>query len=293
MEDLSPIAEPCRLPLRIPNEAALQDHRFLGQPVLPAVYALECLAQSVRSHFPETSLATAADCRFDKFLLLPARDRSVVAAMAELTPYKADRVEAVLLTRHVAPHSGMTRLKVHARAIFGGAVDTDAAVHAPPLKEAVAAVECRIAPERLYAELVPFGPAFQNVVTSVRLTPEGATAVVSGGPAAAWGNGLHLGSPFPLDAAFHVACVWAQRFAGIVAFPVALQKRAILQKTRSDRHYQARIRFGRREGARLLFDLWLVDQEERCCEVIRGLVMRDVSGGRLQPPEWLRAAVTD
>jgi len=33
-----------------------------------------------------------------------------------------------------------------------------------------------------------------------------------------------LGSPFPLDAAMHAACVWGQRFGGIVPFLLALKK---------------------------------------------------------------------
>ena len=66
--------------------------------------------------------------------------------------------------------------------------------------------------DRLYAEMVPFGPAFQNVVSPVQLGPEGARAVVSGGATAGDDRLVQLGSPFPLDAAFHAACAWSQRF---------------------------------------------------------------------------------
>ena len=46
--------------------------------------------------------------------------------------------------------------------------------------------------------------------------------------------------------------------------------------------------FVRKRGGYLLFDLWLHDREGRLCEFIQGLTMRDVSGGRLQTPGWVR-----
>ena len=80
---------------------------------------------------------------------------------------------------------------------------------------------------RLYGELVPFGPAFQSVQDRVTLTESAAVARVyavdhpgARGP---------LGSPFPLDGSLHAACAWAQRYCGIVAFPVGFDERVIVQ----------------------------------------------------------------
>jgi hypothetical protein len=37
----------------------------------------------------------------------------------------------------------------------------------------------------------------------------------------------------------------------------------------------------------LRFDIWIVDLQGRSCEAIWGVRMRDVSGGKLTPPEWI------
>ena len=66
MEDVSPIGAPVRHAVTIPNAPALQDHRFLGQAVLPAVFALEHLAGVVRRVFPDvplTGLTNSWNCR--------------------------------------------------------------------------------------------------------------------------------------------------------------------------------------------------------------------------------------
>jgi hypothetical protein len=136
--------------------------------------------------------------------------------------------------------------------------------------------------------MVPFGTAFRNVVSAVTLWPEGALTVVSGGPAEGEANSV-LGSPFPLDAAFHAACAWAQRYRGVVAFPVAMARRRVWRPTQAGEHYATVVRFRGAEERGLRFDLHLCDQAGRLCESVQGLVMRDISGGRLQPPAWVRA----
>lgn len=288
MEDIPAIAGPGRHALTIPNDPVLQDHRFLGQAVLPAVYALEHLARMVGRAFPGAAVMFSEAIQFDKFLALPTTEIADVNAFAEIAALPDGGIEAVLLTRHVAARSGMSRMKAHVRCRFGGAVDGGEAL--PPFgagREAPAET-CTLPVDRLYTELVPFGPAFQNVVSPVQLGPDGARAVVSGGATAGGGRCGQLGSPFPLDAAFHAACAWSQRFHGVVAFPVAMEQRWIRHRTQPGKHYHADIRFRGEAGGLLLFDLWLHDREGRLCEYIRGLAMRDVSGGRLQPPGWVR-----
>ena len=288
MEDIPAIAGPGRHALTIPNDPVLQDHRFLGQAVLPAVYALEHLARTVGRAFPGAALLFSEAIQFDKFLALPTAEIAAVNAFAEIAALPDGGIEAVLVTRHVAARSGMTRMKAHVRCRFGAAVDGGEAL--PPVGAGCEApAETYTLPvDRLYAELVPFGPAFQNVVSPVQLGPDGARAVVSGGVTAGGGRCVQLGSPFPLDAAFHAACAWSQRFHGVVAFPVAMEQRWIRHRTQPGKHYHADIRFRGETGGLLLFDLWLQDREGRLCESIRGLAMRDVSGGRLQPPGWVR-----
>ncbi|MBC2737859.1 MAG: hypothetical protein HF981_26100 [Desulfobacteraceae bacterium] len=288
MEDIPAIAGPRRHALTIPNDPVLQDHRFLGQAVLPAVYALEHLARTVGRKFPDAAVTFSEAIQFDKFLALPAAGIPDVAVFAELYPKPDGTIETVLLTRHVAAKSGMTRMKAHVRCRFGAAVDGGDALPSVPAGREAPAETYTLPVDRLYAEMVPFGPAFQNVVSPVQLWPDGARAVVSGGATADDGRFVQLGSPFPLDAAFHAACAWAQRFYGVVAFPVAMEQRWIRHRTQSGKQYHADIRFREEVAGRLLFDLWLHDRERRLCECIRGLAMRDVSGGRLRPPGWVR-----
>ena len=261
----------------------------MGQAVLPGVWALEYLARSVARIFPEAALTSCTAVRFDKFLTLPPPDIAAVDAVAEIAPLADGLLETVLQTRHVAPRSGIARMKTHVRACFGLRRRGDHDRRPEPLPVDAPGDVFEVEPERLYTEMVPFGRAFRNIIAPVRLVASGARATVWGGHPKGEDTFLRLGSPFPLDAAFHAACAWVQRYRGIVAFPVALQQRLIRQPTRFGHRYDAEIRFREEGGGKLLFDLYLRDDEGRLCEVVRGLAMRDVSGGKLQPPEWIRA----
>ncbi len=286
MENLSPINTPRRHALTIANGADLQDHRFMELSVLPAVYALELMANCIKKASPDTQITAVDAIRFDKFLTMPPVRVARVDAYVDLTTDTGGGIEASLLTRHVAAKSGMTRMKVHARACFRAPDDTP--LLQPPPRPVTSGDCYQLPADQLYAELVPFGPIFQQVVSSITLHSQGASAMVAGGDPEAYDRSFLLGSPFPLDAAFHIACAWAQRYVGIVAFPIAMQNRWILQPTLPGRRYRASARFHDRNDDQLQFDLWIQDQEDQLCEVVQGLTMRDVSGGRLQPPDWIR-----
>jgi hypothetical protein len=245
------------------------------------------LALAVAAVKATAVVTTVTAVRFEKFLALPALNRPSIEGYVDLTPLADGRVEALLMTRHTAPRTGMTRMKVHARACFGPrAIGAPGPAHtaAPPPAQAFA-----VPAERLYAELVPFGPVFRNVTAPVKLWPQGAWALVAGGSAAVPGLGSPLGSFLTLDAAFHATCAWAQRYRGRVAFPVAMAARSVHPPTRVGLSYEALIQFREEDGPDLIFDLELHDQDGRCCESIRKLAMRDMSGGRLTPPDWIRA----
>lgn len=142
---------------------------------------------------------------------------------------------------------------------------------------------------RLYADLVPFGPAYHNVVGEVSLSPDGASAEVSGGDCReAVGP---LGSPFPFDAALHVACAWGQRYRNLVAFPVGFDRREIIRPTRRGQTYICRVFPLPDEGAALRFDVRLYGEDRQPVEIIGGVKMRDISGGGRKPPAWVRKGV--
>ena len=120
----------------------------------------------------------------------------------------------------------------------------------------------------------------------VLLAETGVSATVSGGdfPEAVG----PLGSPFPLDAAMHAACAWGQRYRNRVVFPIGFDRREILAPTRAGETYPCRITPLPDEGAVLRFDVRLYGRDRRPVEVIRGLKMRDIFGGKLTPPAWVR-----
>ncbi len=146
--------------------------------------------------------------------------------------------------------------------------------------------------QRLYDELVTFGPSFHNAAGTVFLFNDGAVAELK-----APDYGIRdplLGSPFVLDAAFHVACAWGQRYHGFVAFPVGYAARTILYPAQAGRSYWCRIvPAGIRDAGTLLFDIWIYDEGGRLCEVSSGVRMQNIFQDRLQVPAWIRTDRSD
>ena len=246
-------------------EPAWADHRFQGRAVLPAVEALQLLARQVRELEPGRPVRHLRNATFDKFLELPPAGESV-AAWCELRPQDDGSLRAALLTRTQAASSRMIRTRVHAQVEFHpdegpplpAALDLAAALAGPCFT---------VEPEALYRDLVPFGPAFRTIARPLFVSPEGALAVIDAPPRGPGAADLPLGSPFVLDAALHAACVWSQRHAGIVAFPVGFRRRVVVRPTEPGGTYVSRI-FPRGSDAGVLsFDIWILDTDGR---VLRG-----------------------
>ena len=89
----------------------------------------------------------------------------------------------------------------------------------------------------------------------------------------------------------HVACAWGQRYRNVVAFPVGFDRREILLPTSAGETYLCRVFPLPDEGAVLRFNVRLFGEDHRPVEIILGLKMRDISGGRLKPPAWVRKGV--
>ena len=268
----------------------LMDHHFQGQPVLPAVEAMEALACVAKETYPHIRLDHLSHIHFEKFLFMePGVDH--LDAIAEFQTAEDGSLHATLLTRTKAPKAAFTRTKTHVRLTFEKRTS-------PPKSwriDFTAALEgiCTVvAPQKIYKDLVPFGPTFRNIRSPLVISPDGALAQIKTPPQqqhAPNGQGL-LGSGYALDAAFHAACVWAQHYCGIVAFPVAMERRTIINPTGPAKHYVGRVIAKTIVDERLLFDLLLLDEDGLVCEVAEGIHMRDVSGGRLEPPGWIRHA---
>ncbi len=282
MDGFPQVIESAQLSIEIPIRPYLLDHCFNGQAVFPGVEAMAALAQAVRRFRPAADVTFMSGITFDKFLHLDP-GAGHVAAFGDISVYANGDVQAVLTTKTRTKHAAMTRVKHHAALLVPRQAD--------PLPELPLDLACApegvgfpVGSENIYPDLVAFGPFYRNVA-GLHLTPGGAVAEIR--TPVVDDAGL-LGSPFALDAAFHAACVWGQRFAGIVAFPVAVDRRRIYAPTLPAETYFVHLLPVQTDSALLVFDLRIYDCEGSLREACFGVRMRDVSGGRMIPPEWIR-----
>jgi len=266
----------------------LRDHHFEGKVILPAVETLIALANVVKFNFPQININCLFKARFPRFLII-APEAKRLKAFVDLEDAGDGNITAVLLTSIKSKKSAISRALEHARVEFATA-DSAPCPATPFLVVEKLGGKCISVPAAtIYRELVPFGTAYQNVVGDLAVSPEGALAYLSGGNYEADEN--LLGSPFPLDAAMHAACVWGQRFSGIVPFPVSFEKRFIYQKTKKKGSYIGRIVPVNVHQESLIFDVWIYDLNGVIYEVISGIKMRDVTQGRLRPPQWIKVEI--
>ncbi|MGE0086399.1 MAG: polyketide synthase dehydratase domain-containing protein [Desulfococcaceae bacterium] len=291
MEKLSPITQHMQLPLDIPLPLYLQDHRFMGKAVFPAVEAMRILAESLHSLMPKIHLRHIFKADFDRFLLIPP-DQKKISAIHDMEIRKDGEIVSKLITRSYSEKTGITRVKEHV-ALHFSADELPQNIKSEMPETVRGEDRFEIPCERIYAELVPFGPAYQNITGSLILTEKDAVADVQGCPKHLFDcmadfSYSPLGSPFPADAAFHAACAWGQRYAGIVAFPVGLKARHIIRPTSLHELYKARCIPVKYDEQLLFFDIYLYDQMGNICEIMQDLHMRDISRGRMKAPEWVQ-----
>lgn len=286
MDGLPQINEPVRIPVTIAVEAYLRDHRFDGRAVFPAVEAMRLLTGSVLGEETPDGAVILRDARFPRFLTVPD-DVAGIDAVVETKKDADGGTHARLITRFQSGKTAISRKKVHAEL----RVSMDPAPHCPEppaaFRAAVTGNGFPVPAESIYRELVPFGPSYRNLRAPLNLFDDGVCAALAAPDLPA--PEFPLGSPFPLDAAFHAACVWGQRYAGVVAFPTAVAERAVIRPTRAGESYTGWIRPVETDPARLVFDIWIYDAGERLCEAVTGIEMRDVSAGRWKPPAWILA----
>jgi hypothetical protein len=207
-------------------------------------------------------------------------------AICETVDIDTGGVRAALITKTAARTVKIRRAIVHAQLDFGG-VSPEAPVGAPDPVLPATGPSFRVDPDRIYTELVPFGVGYRNLTRPLHLWPQGAWAHIQAPDLTDRQTALPLGSPFVLDAAFHAACVWSQRYAGVVAFPVGFGRRRIHRPTRPGHAYQASIVPLETKGPQVAFDICITDLDGTVFEELHGVRMRDVSGGRLKPPHWI------
>ena len=317
MENIPRIIDTVRLSVAIPIHAYLLDHHVEGQVVLPAVIAMQVIGETVKRFWPDTDISVMTRVRFDKFLHIPS-GTDIVDALVVIDMYDNGDIRAGLRTKNRFKKSSMIRTKEHASAYYrydqvgfadpqpvAGAgspeyqntkipkyIQTDwraggqdGRMYAPAsdLLSALKGDFVKISSERIYGELVPFGPAFHSIHGDILISEYGVIAEI-GTPAT---YNVGAGSPFPLDAAYHCACVWGQRYARMVAFPVGFEKRTVWRNTQPGEVYFCRVLPVETHPDILIFDLWIVDENEVLFESNLGVCMKDVSSGRMKPPQWI------
>jgi hypothetical protein len=266
-----------RLSLTIPLKPWYQDHCFAGRSVLPAVETMLLLAARAAETYPEVDIRVMEDVRFAKFLEIPPTAVSLDCLV--LFEGAADgRLRTQLLSR--VQWKAMSRIKEHGEVFFSPAQGNDSA-HRPivpltavPLTGPLTAIST----EYLYRELVPFGPQYQTLRETLYLSENEAWGKVQAPDLPQAPIEKIVGSPFPLDGAFHAACVLGQQFVDFVPFPVGFDKRVITRPTQAGGCYQMKVRRVCWTREELVFDLAIFDGEGQLYETTTGVRMRDVRG---------------
>jgi len=294
MESLPEITNKIRLPLEIEIYPYLLDHRFEGKAVLPAVEAMQLLAVSTQKHLPDTNIRFIENAKFDKFFYIEpdttqgtTPDTNITEAFNEIEMHENGGITAKLITKTRSKKAGITRVKEHAVIqFFGGKPDIK-----PFSLNTISGQIKRgfnIPADKLYNDLVPFGPAYHNIKDTLFVSEKGAIGNIQAPKQSATNNlKMPLGSPFPLDAAFHAACAWGQRYLAVVGFPVGFDKRIVIKPTRPGNSYISLILPVNVTTDLLVFDIWLYDINGILFEAVPGVQMRDVSAGRMKPPQWV------
>lgn len=289
MADFSQMtSETVCLPVKIHVFPYLLDHRFEGNAVFPAVEAMQILAQSVKDFAPQADITAITDTTFDKFLYLPPATEKI-NALCSITPFENGDITAVLQTKTRSKKASITRIKEHVTVRFPR-VRPEVAAHARDPESVGENDFVAITPDRIYRELVPFGPAYHNILENLLIHKDGVIAKLRAPIISDIVDKTgQLGSPFVLDAAFHAACVWGQRHRRVIAFPVGIEKRIVAQPTQPGDRYISRAIPVRTASDLLVFDISIYDGDNTLYESALGVHMRDVSAGRMKPPPWIFA----
>ena len=286
MEIVPRLNQKKRYPWNIEIYPYLYDHYFDGKVILPAVEVLIVLAGVVKINFPQVNIGYLHKARFFRFLSI-SPDTRHLEVFVDMETADDGVLVASLLSSVKSKTGTISRTVEHARVKFAAADSIQSSVSPFRVVKKLEGDCISVPSATIYRELVPFGTAYQNIVGDLSVSAKGALAYLSGG-----GNEADedlLGSPFPLDAAMHSACVWGQRFSGIVPFPTGFEKRIIYQKTKKGGAYLGRIVPVKVNHESLIFDAWIYDLDGIMYESISGIQMRDVSQGRLRPPDWIKA----
>lgn len=283
MEQLPKIIETRSYPADIEIPGYIKDHNIAGRIVLPAVESCHLLASAINDNLPHSNTCLMTDALFDKFLDI-SHEEKIKKVIIERDICENGDIVARLLTKKKSKISGITRMITHAAIKFRQGNDKyipENNNHDISCEKNYFKIPC----EKIYGDIVPFGPAYQNITGELLLTEKETEArVIAGSPSTLSGPS---GSPFPFDAALQAACVWGQRYRGVIAFPVGFDKRLILKPTIPGEKYKVRVYPVSTNRKTLVFDIMIYNPENSLCEAATGVRIMDISNGRVKPLEWI------
>lgn len=147
-----------RVPIEIVVQPWFKDHSFNGRIVLPAVETMNLLAAEVAGGYPDMEVRVMEQARFARFLEIPPHCTKVDALIE--CRNENGSICAKLLRR--TAFKTMTRLREHGEIRFSPVPLPDrlnpAATVRKPEESAI-----KVPAERIYREMVPFGPAYQTL----------------------------------------------------------------------------------------------------------------------------------
>jgi len=267
--------------VQIPVQPWFKDHCFNGETIFPAVESMLLLTEIAKKVRPDIQTSSMLKASFLKFLSIPekASELSVLVEYEEENKKNKENFCLKLLSK--VQFKKMSRIKEHAEISFPiHPLEISAVAPTTATKNDIC-----IEAERIYQELVPFGPTYRSLTGTLHVSETRACGTLQA-PMHVHRHRMEkdLGSPFPLDGAMHAACVLGQCIADFVPFPVGFSKRVIHKPTQAGEKYNTTVITTSRTKDELLFDLSIFDLTGNVCETVKELRMRDVSKGSVIPP---------
>ena len=269
-----------RKTVQIPVYPWFKEHHFNRHCIFPAVESMLLLAGMAKEIRPDIQRYVISEATFPKFLPIP-EGVTGLSALVDIDENE-DGISLKLLSK--IQFKKISRTKEHAELYFSTKPQkVDAVTKLMPDEKSFS-----IEAERIYEELVPFGPTYRSLTGVLNLSDNMACGTLRA-PQLTQQHEMEkeLGSPFPLDGAMHAACVLGQCIADFVPFPVGFTSRCIHKPTQAGETYTTTVLAKSATKDELLFDLSIFDTTGKPCETIKGLRMRDVSRGAIKPPHDL------
>lgn len=265
-----------RIPVSIPVLPWFADHSFNGKIIFPAVETMLLLAEVAKGIVPALPVTYMGQASFSKLLEIP-EGATEIAALVEYeetdTGFSCKLLSKIQFKK-------ISRIKEHAALHFTFQKQD---LSPQPLQNREDG-DLLIDAAKIYQELVPFGFNYRSIIGTLHLRNATAIARLQA-PKLPQKQKMEavIGSPFPLDGAMHAACVLGQCVADFVPFPVGFAERIIHKPTVAGIEYSSSVQLVSQTENELLFDLSIFAMTGEPCETVKGLRMRDVTGGMIRP----------